>query len=682
MKGNFRTPLPHAASLFGRIVNPLHRFFDWLYHSEYNPLYRSGTLAVGFLVVLLVTGLYLLFFYSVSAPYESVTELQSQAYLGRWVRALHRYATDGVIIATVFHILQLLVQGKTWGPRTLAWLSGIVLLGMILISAWTGYVLVWDTHGQLLAIAGASLLKLFPFLHDVVSGAFNGTNPVTPSFFFMNLFLHVALPVGLIFGLWVHTAKLSRSRWFPLRPIFFWSTLALIVLAVFWQAPLMLKADLLALPGIVSTDLFVGFWIPLALHSPPLAFSLLVLILIVLTSMPWVWRPSAMAIRKTSVVDLTRCTGCTQCARDCPYEAIIMVPRDDGKRLIAQVQPESCVSCGICAASCGDLCIGPPERRGVEQLAEVERFCVERFSQMSADDITVIACKHNGYVPDRWQKFALEQPGFHLYYADCCGTVHTEVMERLLQSCGGIFFHACPERNCFNRDGLDLLSQRIFYKRVPFLAREIDRRRLFVDSSSEKEHNEALLQAVRFRDSLFKLGDPDKQLEVRRRGVGQLLRRIIATAVLLFGTAAINQWPVGGVSNYALIRFGAKLPGQTKEECRPLSDEDKKTLPLHMQLPEICNRRQLRYRIRITLDDKELLGHTLQQSNLRGDGIFFINEEVEVSPGNNRVSVSVEPINTPGGKILSFSEEIRLEPQKIYLISYDQTTGALVLVDR
>ena len=81
---------PRAAGFFSGLLRLCDRFFDWAYHSSSNPLYRSGTLATGLLLVATATGVYLLFFYKVSAPYESMRVIQDQWFLGRWMRALHR----------------------------------------------------------------------------------------------------------------------------------------------------------------------------------------------------------------------------------------------------------------------------------------------------------------------------------------------------------------------------------------------------------------------------------------------------------------------------------------------------------------------------------------------------------------------------------------------------------------
>ena len=78
--------------------------FDRIYSSTYNPLYRTGTLASLCLTVALVTGVYLLFVYEIARPYESMAGIQSDVFLGRWIRALHRYVSDAAVVAVLVHV--------------------------------------------------------------------------------------------------------------------------------------------------------------------------------------------------------------------------------------------------------------------------------------------------------------------------------------------------------------------------------------------------------------------------------------------------------------------------------------------------------------------------------------------------------------------------------------------------
>src|SRR5215470_2923051 len=161
-----------AARALTAALEAIDRAFDRIYSSTFNPLYRTGTLAALFLTIALVTGVYLLFVYEIARPYDSVRAIQQDVLLGRWVRALHRYASDAAVIAVALHVLRLLAQGKTWGPRALAWITGVLLAGMMLFSAVTGFVLVWDGFGQKLAVAGAKMLRLVPLFPEPPDRAF------------------------------------------------------------------------------------------------------------------------------------------------------------------------------------------------------------------------------------------------------------------------------------------------------------------------------------------------------------------------------------------------------------------------------------------------------------------------------------------------------------------------------
>ena len=139
---------PPGARGLEAVVARVDGLFDRVYTSGYNPLYRTGTLASLCLAVALVTGIYLLFVYEIARPWDSVAAIQRDPYLGRWIRALHRYASDAAVVAVVLHVLRLVVQGKTWGPRVLAWVTGVLLTAAMFVSAVTGFVLVWDVSDR------------------------------------------------------------------------------------------------------------------------------------------------------------------------------------------------------------------------------------------------------------------------------------------------------------------------------------------------------------------------------------------------------------------------------------------------------------------------------------------------------------------------------------------------------
>jgi ferredoxin len=464
----------------------LTRLLGW----EANPLHQTGAIAALAFVIMLASGVYLLFLYRVGAPYESMQTIQAQAFAGRWLRALHRYAADAAVIAAALHVFRMWAQGRSWGPRALAWLSGLVLLLLLFVSGWTGYVMVWDTHALLLAREGARLLDVLPLFAEPLERAFSGEREMPSAFFFLNLFAHVAVPVGMAGLLLVHVARIARPQLLPPRRLVFGLTLALVALSLAAPVPLPPHAEPLALVREVPLDWFYAFWLPFTREvAPPIAWVAFVAFGLALAAAPWWTRPRRSARAMPSHVDPERCTGCEQCALDCPFDAIEM--RDRGQTPIAHAQrssryahvdPALCVACGVCAGSCAPMAIGPPGRTGRDQLAAARAFVADRAP--AADEVVVIAC-HQG----AGARLATESPGAPpCLEIECAGNLHSSVVELLVRSgAGGVLVVACSPRDCRAREGPKWLDARLFHDREAELHARVDRSRVRVVNAGAGE---------------------------------------------------------------------------------------------------------------------------------------------------------------------------------------------------
>lgn len=450
----------------------------WLYGWRFNPLHQTGALAAALLALLIVTGLYLLVFYRVGAPWQSVARLQADPFLGRWIRSLHRFASDAMVVAVILHAWRLFAQARSWGPRALAWTSGVTLFAVLLVSGWTGYVMVWDSFGAELAVSGARLFDALPVLSEPVRRIFAGDQVIPSAFFFINLFLHVALPLGAAAGLWIHLSRIARPALLPPRPLLYATFGALIALSVLWPSPLAPEASLLSVETHVPADLFFAFWMPWANALPPwlawtgagLTFGL-ALFIPVLTRRPRTgpWSPS--------VVDERHCTGCNQCPQDCPWDAITMIPREGAhglqSALVARVDPSRCVSCGICAGSCAPMGVGPADHTGRDQMVRVR-------AALAAPDVrelrpVAICCQHAA--PE--QLASLRANGADVRLVSCAGNVHTSVLEFTLRAgVPGVMVYTCAPRDCRGREGPKWLHERMYNDREAELQARVDRTRV------------------------------------------------------------------------------------------------------------------------------------------------------------------------------------------------------------
>ncbi len=455
----------------------LNRLYGW----RYNPLYHSGALVVALFAVLLVTGIYLLFVYRLGAPYQSVAALTAQPWLGRWIRGLHRYASDAAVIAVAVHGLRMFTQGRSWGPRTLAWITGLILCFVTLICGWTGLVMVWDGPAQVLAQEGARLFDVLPVFAEPISRAFVGERPIPSAFFFLNLFVHIALPIGLGLLVWLHVSRVARPGLLPPRGLLWGTIVLLTLLGVVWPAPLGPPANLFRVPGQAPYDAFYAFWLPLSRALPAgVVWALFVAGSVLLLLVPWLVRPAPVHRPAPSSVNEALCTGCEQCYLDCPYEAIAMIARPGGaseerSALIAHVDPALCVSCGICSGSCAPMGVGPPGRTGRDQLSAVRAFVAA--THPGPRDVVVIACDRGaGGVAG-----GLAVPGVHVWPVTCAGNLHTSVVEFVIRGgAGGVVVASCPPRDCWNREGPKWLEQRLYHEREAELQERVDRRRVLL----------------------------------------------------------------------------------------------------------------------------------------------------------------------------------------------------------
>jgi Pyruvate/2-oxoacid:ferredoxin oxidoreductase delta subunit/coenzyme F420-reducing hydrogenase delta subunit len=494
-----------------------------LYGQRFNPLYQSGTLVVALYLVVIVTGLWLLLFYRVGAPWESVAHVTASPWTGNWVRGLHRYASDLAVVATGIHAFRMFAQARNRGARTLAWVSGCLLLLLTLVCGWTGYVMVWDTFGYYLAQEGARMLDALPMLSEPTSRAFTGEQPLPMAFFFLNLFAHVGIPLGMAVIFWLHVHRLARPRLLPPPPVMWLAIAALTAASIVSPLPMAAKANPLLLPVQVPVDLFFAFWIPItrtiggggALFAA-VSVGLGLLVLPRLTA-----RRGAAA--SPSVVDEQICVGCNQCALDCPYGAITMVERNDHRAmLVARVDPALCVSCGICAGSCPPMGVGPAGRTGRDQIARVRDFLSAPERRLG--EIVVIGCEHGAGA------FAseLSTAGGTLYPIDCAGNLHTSVIELLLRGgAGGVLMLACPPRDCWHREGPRWLAERVYHAREAELQARVARARVRIATVNCRENARAIEVLRAFAADVLALERPalDDENEVEAECVPALAER-------------------------------------------------------------------------------------------------------------------------------------------------------------
>ena len=128
--------------------------------------YFLGSITLFGIIIMVMTGLYLSQFYNPDAgsAHQSVLYIISRARFGDFVRSIHRWTADLLIISVTLHLLWVLWRGSYRAPREFTWWAGVLLLGIVVLLYFTGTVLPFDQSGyEALAhyIAGARSVGRF-----------------------------------------------------------------------------------------------------------------------------------------------------------------------------------------------------------------------------------------------------------------------------------------------------------------------------------------------------------------------------------------------------------------------------------------------------------------------------------------------------------------------------------------
>jgi quinol-cytochrome oxidoreductase complex cytochrome b subunit/coenzyme F420-reducing hydrogenase delta subunit len=463
----------------------LEQLLDRAFPPAWHPLYHLGALGFFFYWIVAVSGIYLYIFFDtgVAAAYGSVEYLtHEQWYAGGVMRSLHRYASDAMVVLMVLHVLREFSLDRYRGPRWFTWVTGVPILLLVVAAGITGYWLVWDRLAQYVAIVTTEWLDRLPIFGQSIARNFLSPDSLDDRFFTLLVFMHIVLPLLLLLVLWIHLQRVSRPQINPARGLAAGMFLTMLVLSVVKPAVSEGPADLATVPATLGLDWFyLGFY-PLLESWPGAAtWGLGGALVLMLAVLPWL---PPLKRAPVAVVDLANCNGCTRCANDCPYNAITMMPRTDGRAFEreAVVNPSLCVSCGICAGACPT---SMPFRRasalvpGIDlpslTMAELrDRLHAAAAALTSGPRVVVFGCAHGVEVG------RVRAPRIAALSLACIGQLPPSFIDYVLSRdlADGVFLTGCAEGACFNRFGIAWTEARLAGTRDPHLRARVPRERL------------------------------------------------------------------------------------------------------------------------------------------------------------------------------------------------------------
>jgi quinol-cytochrome oxidoreductase complex cytochrome b subunit len=203
-----RFPLEALEGLVTRKVVPMHRHSVW---------YCLGGLLLFNLGVLICTGMLLVVQYQAgvsSGPgmpgsHGSVRRIVEELPHGWWIRSIHHWTANVMVMAAFVHMFSVLLMKAYRRPRELIWWTGLGVFGLVLTSAFTGYLLPWNTLSFSATRVGAGIAGALPLAGPLVRDLLLAGPDVSEATLTRFFGLHVAiLPVAILSMVGMHVSLL------------------------------------------------------------------------------------------------------------------------------------------------------------------------------------------------------------------------------------------------------------------------------------------------------------------------------------------------------------------------------------------------------------------------------------------------------------------------------------------
>ena len=189
-----------------------HNLRDYPTPKNLSYFWNFGSLAGITLVIMIITGILLAMQYTANSDlaFDSIERIMRDVNNGWLLRYIHMNGASMFFIVVYIHIFRGLYYGSFKSPREILWILGVLILLLMMATAFMGYVLPWGQMSFWGATVITNLFSAFPVIGDYIVtflwGGFSVDNPTLTRFFV----LHYLMPFLIIGVVVLHLVALHQ----------------------------------------------------------------------------------------------------------------------------------------------------------------------------------------------------------------------------------------------------------------------------------------------------------------------------------------------------------------------------------------------------------------------------------------------------------------------------------------
>ena len=661
-------------------------FINRFTQSDFNPLYHLGTLSIFMLIILITTGAYLTMIYrpGLDVAYRTVEKIDSN-WFGSLMRSVHRYASDGMIVLIVLHLLKMLFSDRFWGQRWLAWTSGWIMFALVWLTDTMGYWLIWDQRAQWMTeymmqhLAGTSgLTYVAP---DLASRTFSN--------FVIILFLHVFLPLIGFLGIYIHSLRLSRERWWSPRWVSIQAVVGLMILSLIKPAQSAMPADLSHLiPSVPMDALYLGFLPLIDMWGNLIFWGLAILVGGSLFLLPWL--ASGRNLGPAAVTD-PKCTGCNICYAECPFDAIRMNDRNDssGYHKLAIINAAQCTGCGICVGACPTDAIDLKGGYNGEQVFGAVKGALSQEKKSGSPVTVLFASQRDEALGGLPVELNVSKENAPVAVATVGEKEAARVITAVLPSVSAVNIEWI--KSLHNEGARDVVllappyDDGVFREDAHWIANRLHMRPALVTKELhwlETTPGESK-SVLNFLTDLHRPETQAKKsapvlpvLKERSKLMPSLVSALVGTLILfaIFALALPLDIPTGmSAAQGSAIRIALDLKGKISAANIP----EGMTLPEGADAEKIFGGTHYPVSIRLVVDGKTVLEETYQPSGVSGNGRISALEFVQIPSGSHQVEMLLKDDDKDFRTV--YSDSLVLAVSQVVVFNYDNSSDTVIV---
>ena len=213
------TPVSSPSSGYPRIIRwidyrlPVFSFLEHELTAYPTPVNLSywwnfGSLAGIILVIMIVTGVVLAMHYTPHATlaFDSVERIMRDVNYGWLIRYIHMNGASMFFLIVYIHLFRGLYYGSYKYPRELLWILGVVILLLMIATAFMGYVLPWGQMSFWAANVITNLFSAIPVVGKTIVtwlwGGFAVDNPTLNRFYSLHYLLPFMIVGVVVLHIW------------------------------------------------------------------------------------------------------------------------------------------------------------------------------------------------------------------------------------------------------------------------------------------------------------------------------------------------------------------------------------------------------------------------------------------------------------------------------------------------